>query len=250
MSTDSRTCYYPDELTEAKADLPCDPMAEHSACCGAGAYCLGNGLCYDSGAVSRGSCTDQSWNDAACPSNCKKVHPSTGNALRLCSIDSRLFSCSDDCNSTFGLSNDTLTFRPSQAASIYNIAHAAGQVSVSADGSAVASNSSTSSLSSTSTGSGGGGSAGYSAAAMAGLGAGLGVPLFLAFVTMLALWLRERAALRRLKAGMGGVGSGGAGAGAFGLPAELMHHHQHVKPAELDHERMRHELPPQGAVGK
>lgn len=57
----SQSCWYPDHQTQAQADVPCDPNADVSACCGPNAFCLSNGLCYIDGTVSRGSCTDKNW---------------------------------------------------------------------------------------------------------------------------------------------------------------------------------------------
>lgn len=64
-----RNCWFPDGNTETQ-DLPCDPNADESACCGPDAFCLSNGLCLSSGVVSRGSCTDRTWNDPACATQC------------------------------------------------------------------------------------------------------------------------------------------------------------------------------------
>ncbi|GAW22810.1 hypothetical protein ANO14919_123530 [Xylariales sp. No.14919] len=65
-------CFYPDG-SEATGDSPCNPDAEVSACCGSSSdsTCLSNSLCEDgSGRVIRGSCSDQSWSDPACPRYC------------------------------------------------------------------------------------------------------------------------------------------------------------------------------------
>lgn len=70
----ARTCYYPDG-TISSGDLACDENAKHSACCGAppfGGTCLSTGICsgIPSGGLSRGSCTDPTWQSDACPKFC------------------------------------------------------------------------------------------------------------------------------------------------------------------------------------
>ncbi|KAI0468270.1 hypothetical protein F4859DRAFT_491027 [Xylaria cf. heliscus] len=65
-------CYYPDG-SAATGDSPCNPNADVSACCGSSSdsTCLNNNLCEDGkGRVIRGSCSDQSWSDPACPRYC------------------------------------------------------------------------------------------------------------------------------------------------------------------------------------
>lgn len=60
-------------------DLPCNPTAVESFCCGAGWSCLTNQLCRDveggveggvEGSVARGTCTDKSWSSTECPDYC------------------------------------------------------------------------------------------------------------------------------------------------------------------------------------
>ncbi|KAM0797683.1 hypothetical protein BDR22DRAFT_433971 [Usnea florida] len=52
------------------SDIPCDPSANVSACCGGGSTCLTNFYCIG-GPVDHeklvGSCTDKTWHDPACP---------------------------------------------------------------------------------------------------------------------------------------------------------------------------------------
>ena len=66
----NQACYYPDKLTVSD-DTPCDGNAEVSACCPSDSYCMSNGLCFKSGIVSRGSCTDQDWSSGECTSYCR-----------------------------------------------------------------------------------------------------------------------------------------------------------------------------------
>ena len=67
--TNAQTCYYPDGKSIA-TDIPCDPNAPASSCCGKDSFCLTDGLCYGGGIVTRGSCTDKTWNSAACAAYC------------------------------------------------------------------------------------------------------------------------------------------------------------------------------------
>ena len=57
-------------IDEAGADVPCDPDARVSACCGAGSICISNLHCYDANITTPnvpGTCIDQSFTDPACP---------------------------------------------------------------------------------------------------------------------------------------------------------------------------------------
>jgi hypothetical protein len=58
-------------------DLPCDPNANVSACCGAGSVCVQNLYCFDNfGDNVPGTCTDSNWGtnpDPACPCPPRKL---------------------------------------------------------------------------------------------------------------------------------------------------------------------------------
>lgn len=65
---------------EEKGDLPCNPFADVSTCCGKGWACLGNGLCRSTtipalnilaGIDFIGSCTDSSWGSEKCLKSCE-----------------------------------------------------------------------------------------------------------------------------------------------------------------------------------
>ncbi len=59
-------CYRKDGLE--LDDLPCDPRAKVSACCGPGWSCSSNLYCTDvDGWKGVGSCTDMTWQSPACP---------------------------------------------------------------------------------------------------------------------------------------------------------------------------------------
>lgn len=73
-SAQIKQCYYNNPPSEAN-DIPCDPDSEVSACCGRGWSCGTNLYCeqqqqgkaVQQGQKVVGSCTDESWNDPACP---------------------------------------------------------------------------------------------------------------------------------------------------------------------------------------
>ena len=64
-----KQCYFIDGTLSA--DLPCDPSANVSACCGQSNTCATNFYCVGGTAVKNreevGSCTDKTWHDPACP---------------------------------------------------------------------------------------------------------------------------------------------------------------------------------------
>ena len=74
-----KLCYFP-AGNVAKGNVPCDPTAEVSPCCGDRANCLPNGLCKVPGATdpnyfARGACTDQSWQSLKCVQRCQTCKP-------------------------------------------------------------------------------------------------------------------------------------------------------------------------------
>lgn len=69
----SKQCYYPDG--SESGDVPCDPTASVSACCGNQASCIVGHICNWGGVTyvdnytfryAAGSCTDQNWESDAC----------------------------------------------------------------------------------------------------------------------------------------------------------------------------------------
>src|SRR5271156_1002944 len=64
-----QVCYENNGLPSG--DVPCDPNAVTSACCGVGGVCVSNLNCVDpSGGSVPGTCTDQGWGslpNPACP---------------------------------------------------------------------------------------------------------------------------------------------------------------------------------------
>lgn len=65
-----QTCYYPGGLESGHTACGSSEDGEASACCGEEATCLGSGLCFSHGIMSRGSCTDKDWKDEACATVC------------------------------------------------------------------------------------------------------------------------------------------------------------------------------------
>ncbi len=71
----AQTCYYPDGSVSSR-DTPCHSPSVGdgaSACCGYPDICLSNGLClsqWGAEVVSRGSCTDESWQSPECSQYC------------------------------------------------------------------------------------------------------------------------------------------------------------------------------------
>ncbi|KAL1837792.1 hypothetical protein VTJ49DRAFT_3402 [Mycothermus thermophilus] len=70
-------CYFPNGQFNPD-DVPCDPGAAVSMCCGSRDACLSSGLCLNEGtgptrgiSFARGTCTDRTWNSSICPQNCR-----------------------------------------------------------------------------------------------------------------------------------------------------------------------------------
>ena len=69
----AQTCYWPDGSVATGSSV-CNPSSAYSSCCGNIDYCLTNGLCFDAygdNAISRQSCSDQSWVSKSCPQYCQ-----------------------------------------------------------------------------------------------------------------------------------------------------------------------------------
>ena len=70
-------CYNPNGQINS-IDVPCDPNALVSMCCGDQALCLSNGLCRTTNdpptdrniSYARGTCTDNQWGSSICPQLC------------------------------------------------------------------------------------------------------------------------------------------------------------------------------------
>ncbi|KAJ5612224.1 hypothetical protein N7510_005418 [Penicillium lagena] len=84
--TGATQCYYPNG-TPADGDIPCLGDGTASACCGPDAICLSNGLCLaieQPFGLSRGSCSDSTWQSDKCPQYCGMAYgPAGGTSLVL-----------------------------------------------------------------------------------------------------------------------------------------------------------------------
>ena len=122
-----QACWYPDGHTLAANDKPCNPGPGPSACCGSNqdgspAYCLSNGLCLTDLKVTRGSCTDASWNASACASVCRKIQDFEGDIIEDCGYRSGtggvgLWTCGKCRESNFTMA-PSLVVPPAQQAAI------------------------------------------------------------------------------------------------------------------------------------
>ncbi|KAF2716026.1 hypothetical protein K431DRAFT_350639 [Polychaeton citri CBS 116435] len=89
-ATVAQTCFFPDG-SEAAGHVPCSSDSGVSSCCSSSAFCMDNGLCYGSGLLSRGSCTDSTWNNDQCGLYCTDVETSTSVSIMPCSTSK--FTC-------------------------------------------------------------------------------------------------------------------------------------------------------------
>ena len=88
----AQTCYFPDG-SKSPNDRPCHSSSiddRPSACCDPVDLCLNNGLClaqWGGEVISRGSCTDRSWQSPECSQYCadgKSITQCFGNPLNRC----------------------------------------------------------------------------------------------------------------------------------------------------------------------
>ncbi|KAF2725852.1 hypothetical protein K431DRAFT_290352 [Polychaeton citri CBS 116435] len=197
-----KTCYYPSGDV-SPLDVPCNATATESACCGQNAMCLSNGACFGDGMLSRGSCTKQNWNDAACLQQCQECNPTGGCVIIGCEFQTtgNQFACGglDQCSkssSTFRLfgTNDYV-LKANQLLS----AEAAAGVSTATSSGAVVSQTSTPTVTVTSTatasvapGSGADTSNAYTVGSVAGAALGIGLPLLVVIAILSFLLFREK----------------------------------------------------------
>ena len=204
----SQSCWYPDGLTQAQADVPCDPDAATSACCGPNGFCLSNGLCLVNGAVSRGSCTDKNWGQG-CAQICADgksrprsnhgrsglltsapVATDVGVVLQPCNPAQNTFVCNlfnQSCDSSsFTMEGaNTIVLRPDQVEN-----GSLQQRRINPTSTFVASSSNASNASST----------GFSTVDVIGIAVGIGVPLLAALSATTFIAISQRRRIRALKA--------------------------------------------------
>jgi hypothetical protein len=65
----SEACHFPDGI-QATGNTPCYKNGSVSVCGGPGFTCLSNGLCQQGQNLFRGTCTDSTWKNDACPNFC------------------------------------------------------------------------------------------------------------------------------------------------------------------------------------
>ncbi|KAF2169784.1 hypothetical protein M409DRAFT_52285 [Zasmidium cellare ATCC 36951] len=187
-------CFFPDGSDST--DVPCNSSATHSACCASTSYRLSNGVCLSSGILSRGSCTDQSWDADGCGQYCTNYNTGGGYAIMACT--NTTFTCRfnpDKCSvtsSVFTMKDmDTIVLKSDQLTSAMELAGVdTGSSSTDSDST---SSTSVPVVTVTATGAASPDSAkGYTSGQMAGVGAGVGVPLLLAIGALSWLLILEK----------------------------------------------------------
>ena len=111
MPANGSTCYFPNYQSSPE-DQPCNIQAGQSACCRPSDLCLDNGYCFgarDGGPniVTRGSCTDPSFNDYRCPSYCKDVNKQGATMLFMATYANPAKFCCGPFNSTSETCNES-----------------------------------------------------------------------------------------------------------------------------------------------
>ena len=119
-----QSCYFPDGSVSPE-DQPC-PMAPgqtEAACCGtqmdgSRAVCLSNNLCMADLKISRGTCTDKSWDAFVCPHYCIGVSAlNAGLQIFSCPGTSQ-WTCLDCAISNFTIEQGLFRFSESQLAAL------------------------------------------------------------------------------------------------------------------------------------
>ncbi|KXT11997.1 hypothetical protein AC579_4636 [Pseudocercospora musae] len=184
----AQQCFYPDGTLSS--DTPCITGSD-SSCCAASSFCMDNGLCFGSGIVSRGSCTDKTWQSGACASYCTTKSPGSSIPLTPCAVSNgaSTFVCGLDgtaCkknSNTFPMAGGaSFVLREAQVAAM--VAPVLASMSASASASPNSSACTSDAL--------------YTGGQMAGLGIGLAIPLLIAACAVIFLWQKERARKPRL----------------------------------------------------
>ncbi|KAJ5992723.1 hypothetical protein N7451_008447 [Penicillium sp. IBT 35674x] len=241
MSTDDRTCYFPEGNT-ASGTYPCT-SDDITHCCGSGGICLTNGFCLDVSqpfVLSRGGCTSKTWGDG-CPTQCQDVTKSEGASIINLSLinGTSLYCCGTPIyNGTEIVCPYGDSFRLDDADIIIGRAALVNVTESSSDSTnsttTVTANTTTSSTSPSSSV-----SASSSSHDVA-IGAGVGVPLgIIAIGTLVwALWERRRA--NKISQSLGAMAAGTAGYASVSSPSATMT--KSSAPTELDSHRAIPEL--------
>ena len=85
-------------------------------------YCLSNGLCLTDLRVTRGSCTDTSWDAPECAAVCRDSHGWEGDVVRDCGYSNGLWACGSCAESNFTMAA-SLVVPAAQKAAIMSAAH-------------------------------------------------------------------------------------------------------------------------------
>ena len=101
------SCFWP-AGNPAPIDIPCNSTSSASHCCKKDSVCLSNGYCLNAGDVtpyllSRGACTDGTWQSDSCPQKCADAVP--GDAVSLFAVPN--LSDPEYCCDGFSSSNGT-----------------------------------------------------------------------------------------------------------------------------------------------
>ncbi|RVD83649.1 uncharacterized protein DFL_005429 [Arthrobotrys flagrans] len=204
-----RRCYFPDG-SRAPSHRACSQDAEtdnsvHSSCCGLddNVVCLSSKLCINqNGYIYRGACTDQTWEDEACPSSYCTSFAGSGMNILPCNDVTRQWCCAEggtipccqnENRTKFLLNPGTVTY----------VAAGLSTVSLPASSSTSAESTSASDTSTTTTTSDLIATSApqptpttLSTGVAVGMGIGIGIPTVLAIV-FASLWLIERSKRKR-----------------------------------------------------
>lgn len=200
LAQNNATCYYPDGSNSH--GTACFGTTV-SACCGPGFICLGTGLCAPGAdnkksytyPVYRSACTDQTFEDSACPRYCLSSddNQDAGQGIAQCSDGSyccgRAYDCCTNTTSTFKINAattpvTTIPYGPSTTSS----SKSATSTTVTTTGAAAATTAP--SASSSTTASSASQSSSHSVAIGVGVGVGVGAAILL--VGVLLFFLRRR----------------------------------------------------------
>ncbi|KAK6355622.1 hypothetical protein TWF718_000017 [Orbilia javanica] len=210
--TAQRRCYFPDG-SRAPNHRACNQEAEtdnnvHSSCCGLddNVVCLSSNLCINQkGYIYRGACTDESWDDPACPSSHCTYFGSSGMNILSCDDVSGLWCCAEggsipccqNANKTkFLLNPGTVTYVSLGLSTISSTSTSAASSSSTESTSTTDATTTTTSSESPATGVPQAVVTALSTGAAVGMGIGITIPSVLAIV-FASLWWIERSRRKR-----------------------------------------------------
>jgi len=185
-------CYYPNGDSIA-TDIPSNITSSngYAPCCGVGANYYSSGLCIVDGIISRGSCTDKSYSDSACATECRSFNPG-GGAVMVPIGSTTTWCCGfPDSNGSCEAANTINDFTPG---TIVNEVVSATSSSSSATSSPTTSPTTTGACSSITPAASDSASSSSSCSNSneVAVGAGVGIPLGIALIGVIGLFFRER----------------------------------------------------------